>query len=224
MQDIRQNLFTAKGQQNHRILSYMSKCQFNKVKGQIYSEFYKQVTLWTLLTLRAKENILTLGNKYVLNLIRNHIIIINNVQVDGTSKLRTKKITHSFITSQIPVSIDLIDDILSFMVELNVKKFDFLGTDLEQSAYILREMIELTQSLINQRHIFIMDRVAQFVHVFKDELQAVCWYKSQRAKTDNLDAAEITILAEMAHNLEKYEKFKSDLSLFLSSFLLSLQD
>lgn len=90
------------------------------------------------------------------------------------------------------------------MAELNVKKFDFLASGLEQSAHILREIIELIQSLINQRHFFIMDRVAQFVHLFKDALQAVCWYKSERAKSDNLDAAEITILAEVAHSLEKY--------------------
>lgn len=89
------------------------------------------------------------------------------------------------------------------MSELNIKKFDFLPMNVEESAKILRETIDLLQALINQRHFFIMDRVSQFVHIFKDLLQTICWYKSQRSKTENLDAAEITILAEMAHNLEK---------------------
>lgn len=85
VQDIRINLFTNKGKQNNRILLYMSKCQFNKAKGQIYSEFYKQITCWISLTLRTKEISLALNNKYVLNLIRNHIIIVNNVQVQCTT-------------------------------------------------------------------------------------------------------------------------------------------
>lgn len=90
------------------------------------------------------------------------------------------------------------------MTELNIKKFDFLNTNVESAAKILREMIKLCEAMISQRHFFIVDRVAQFGNVFKDLLQAVCWYKSERGKADNLDAAEITMLAEMAHSLEKY--------------------
>lgn len=90
------------------------------------------------------------------------------------------------------------------MSELNIKKFDFMAINIAQSAEIFHLMADLCQALINQRHFFIMDRIAQFVHVFKDLLQAVCWYKSKRNKTDNLEAAEVTMLAEIAHKLEKY--------------------
>lgn len=53
------------------------------------------------------------------------------------------------------------------------------------------------------RNVFIMNRVPQFVNVYKDLLQTVCWYKSNRGQHSQLEQAEVTVLAENAHNLEK---------------------
>lgn len=64
-------------------------------------------------------------------------------------------------------------------------------------------MIDLCLALINHRHVFIMDRVPHFTNVFKDLVQTICWYKSNRSKQIQLEQAEVTMLAEMAHKLEK---------------------
>lgn len=50
-----------------------------------------------------------------------------------------------------------------------------------------------------------MDRIPHFVNIFKDLLQTCCWYKSDRDKQSTLSQPEVTMLAEMAHKLEKYE-------------------
>lgn len=57
--------------------------------------------------------------------------------------------------------------------------------------------------LIMHRNVFIMSRVPQFVNVYKDLLQTVCWYKSDRSQHTQLEQAEVTVLAEHAHTLEK---------------------
>lgn len=57
-----------------------------------------------------------------------------------------------------------------------------------------------------------MDRVPHFVVVFKDLLQTICWYKSDRSKQAQLEAAEVTMLAEMAHKLEKYDRIHSPIA------------
>lgn len=74
---------------------------------------------------------------------------------------------------------------------------------LKRFVQLLNYMLELCSSLLNHRHVFLMDRVPHFVVVFKDLLQTICWYKSDRNKQAQLEAAEVTMLAEMAHKLEK---------------------
>lgn len=64
-------------------------------------------------------------------------------------------------------------------------------------------MCALMLGLIQHRSPFIMDRVPHFANIFKDLLQTICWYKSNRSQQIQLEQAEITMLAEMAHSLEK---------------------
>lgn len=63
---------------------------------------------------------------------------------------------------------------------------------------------DLCYSLIQHRHYFIIDRIPQFVVILKDLLLSVCWYKCNRGRGKHLDDDEVTTLAELSHNLEKY--------------------
>lgn len=101
----------------------------------------------------------------------------------------------------------MIDDILAFLVEINIKKIDADQFDSDRFKSLLEQMCALTLGLIQHRSVFIMDRVPHFFNVFKDLLQTICWYKSNRSQQTQLQQAEITMLAEMAHNLEKYVYF-----------------
>lgn len=101
------------------------------------------------------------------------------------------------------VSVELIDDLLAFMAEINVKKIDAEKFDSGHFKSLLEHMCALCLGLIQHRAVFVMDRVPHFINVFKDILQTICWYKSNRSQQTQLEQAEITMLAEMAHSLEK---------------------
>lgn len=102
-----------------------------------------------------------------------------------------------------PVSVELVDDMIAFLAEINVKKIDAEQFDSDKFKCLLERMCALCLELMQHRAAFIKDRVPHFVNVFKDLLQTIGWYKSNRSQQTSLDQAEITMLAEMAHNLEK---------------------
>lgn len=89
------------------------------------------------------------------------------------------------------------------MTEINIKKINAETFDSNNFANLLKQMCALCLDLIQHRSVFIMSRVPHFVNVFKDLLQTICWYKSNRSQQAQLSQAEVTLLAEMAHNLEK---------------------
>lgn len=106
--------------------------------------------------------------------------------------------------SQNPVSVELIDDLIALLGEINIKKIDAEKFDSSHFKSLLENMCALCLGLIQHRPVFVTaDRVPHFVNVFKDLLQTICWYKSNRSQQSQLEQAEITMLAEMAHNLEK---------------------
>lgn len=116
-----------------------------------------------------------------------------------------------FSPIQTPVSVELIDDVLAFLGEINIKKIDAEQFDSDRFKSLLEQMCALVLGLIQHRSVFILDRVPHFVNVFKDLLQTICWYKSNRSQQTQLEQAEITMLAEMAHSLEKYVLFSTHL-------------
>lgn len=100
------------------------------------------------------------------------------------------------------MSYDTLDDILAFLMDINIKKFPVGDTNVKQFNEVHLTMIELCTVLIKHRHLILMDRVPQFVHIFKDLLQAICWYKSDRQKDTALAAEELDDLAELALKME----------------------
>lgn len=65
------------------------------------------------------------------------------------------------------------------------------------------KMSDLCLQMVQHRIIFIVDRLPQFSTVFKDLVQAICWYRSDRKENVKLENGEVTILADLAHKLEK---------------------
>lgn len=89
------------------------------------------------------------------------------------------------------------------MMEINIKKIDAETFDSKVLSNLLGKMCSLCLGLIQHRSIFMLDRVSHFVDIFQDLLQTICWYKSNRDQHTQLEQAEITMLAELAHMLEK---------------------
>lgn len=68
-------------------------------------------------------------------------------------------------------------------------------------------MADVCFALVQHRHFFIVDRVPQFVAILRDLLQSVAWYKSEKRKevaaANVLDNGEVSVLADLAHRIEK---------------------
>lgn len=104
---------------------------------------------------------------------------------------------------QVTISPVQIDDILSFLTEINIKKMEITETNSNDFIKLHEKMSDLCLQMVQHRVIFIVDRLPQFSQVFKDLVQAICWYRSDRKENVKLENAEVTILADLAHKLEK---------------------
>lgn len=132
---------------------------------------------------------------------------------------------------QMPVSVELIDDTLAFLAEINIKAFAASNaasaqtqTAAEAAAFsdrffrLHQAMADVCFALVQHRHYSVIDRVAQFGGIVRDLLHAVAFFKVgktvQTASSTpttaevaggsaTLDRAEVTMLANLSHRMEK---------------------
>ncbi|KNC22887.1 hypothetical protein FF38_08796 [Lucilia cuprina] len=165
-----------------RLLSLIAKCPFSTIKGAIFNEQYKQITFNITLRLGRDEQQQFNDYDLVINLLNCHQAVLDN--------------------KMIPISTDTMDSILSFLMDINIKKFRLSDTNLKVFHNLHLAMTEVCASLIKHRHILLMDRVPQYMHIFKDLLQSIVWYKSERQKDTALPPNEIDDLSELALKVE----------------------
>ncbi|XP_055854277.1 uncharacterized protein LOC129918012 [Episyrphus balteatus] len=165
-----------------RLLGLIAKCPFSTIKGAIFNEHFKLITFNMVLRLEKDDQCQIVDYETVLSMLECQKAFAEN--------------------SQIPLSYDTLDDILAFMMDINVKKFPVGDTNVKLFNSVHQAMTELCTILIKHRHLILMDRVPQFVHIFKDLLQAICWYKSDRQKDTALATEEVDGLAELALKME----------------------
>ncbi|XP_037812924.1 uncharacterized protein LOC119604414 [Lucilia sericata] len=165
-----------------RLLSLIAKCPFSTIKGAIFNEQYKQITFNITLRLARDEQQHFNDYDLIVNLLNCHQAVLDN--------------------KMIPISTDTLDSILSFLMDINIKKFRLSDTNLKVFHNLHLAMTEVCSSLIKHRHILLMDRVPQYMHIFKDLLQSIVWYKSERQKDTALPSNEIDDLSELALKLE----------------------
>ncbi|XP_065364855.1 uncharacterized protein LOC135957936 [Calliphora vicina] len=165
-----------------RLLTLIAKCPFSTIKGAIFNEQYKQITFDITLRLARDEQQHFNDYDLIVNLLNCHQAILDN--------------------KMIPISTDTMDSILSFLMDINIKKFRLSDTNLKVFHTLHLAITEVCSSLIKYRHILLMDRVPQYMHIFKDLLQAIVWYKSERQKDTALPSNEIDDLSELAMKLE----------------------
>lgn len=145
-----------------------------------FKQFYSLVSL-------SKNRDASLADQYDEQLLQCQRLIVDNVQI--------------------PVTIQFIDDTLALMAEINLKKIKITnstGTEATRFVSLHTNAADLCYALVHTRSVFIVDRVPQFVAIFRDLVQSICWYRNERAREENLSNSEITMLAEQSHKLEKY--------------------
>uniref|UniRef100_A0A1A9Z4Q4 Urb2 domain-containing protein n=1 Tax=Glossina pallidipes TaxID=7398 RepID=A0A1A9Z4Q4_GLOPL len=166
------------------LLRLLAKCPFSTIKGAIFNENYKQIIFNINLRLLSKEGhrMCNSNHSWLLNLLKCHQAIIENKMV--------------------PMSADSIDAILAFLVDLNIKSFSLCDTNLQEFYSLHLAMIAVCFSLVKHRHLFLIDRVPQYMHIFKDLIQAILCHQSDRRKNVGLSDIEIDALTESSLKLE----------------------
>uniref|UniRef100_A0A0A1WF61 Importin subunit beta-3 n=1 Tax=Zeugodacus cucurbitae TaxID=28588 RepID=A0A0A1WF61_ZEUCU len=165
-----------------RCLELIAKCSFSTIKGAIFNDKFKSITCNIILRLGKDEHQQFLDKEQVLAILAAQQSLVEN--------------------KMIPISTDTLDDILSLLMDINIKQFPLSENNLETFKQLHCAMCGLFSSLIRQRHVLLMDRVPQFMHIFKDLVQSIVWYKSDRQKDAALSANELDDLAELAMKLE----------------------
>ncbi|KAL9882052.1 uncharacterized protein ACN427_010064 [Glossina fuscipes fuscipes] len=193
------------------LLRLLAKCPFSTVKGAIFNENYKQIIFNINLRLISKEGqrICNSYHSWLLGLLKCHQAIIENKMV--------------------PMSADSIDAIMTFLVDLNIKSFSLNDTNLQEFYSIHLAMIAVCFSLVKHRHLFLIDRVPQYMHIFKDLIQAILWHQSDRRKNVGLSNDELDALTESSLKLESLMHLIAQQSIafkrvapFVLSFIINL--
>ncbi|XP_053951223.1 uncharacterized protein LOC128858755 [Anastrepha ludens] len=165
-----------------RCLELIAKCSFSTIKGAIFNAKFKSIASNIILRLVKDEQQQFVDKVQILAILAAQQSLIEN--------------------KMIPISMDTLDDILSFLMDINIKRFPLSEDNLDTFKKLHWSMTDLAGSLIRQRHILLLDRVPQFMHIFKDLMQSIVWYKSDRQKDSALSATELDDLADLAMKLE----------------------
>ncbi|KAJ6647543.1 hypothetical protein Bhyg_02766 [Pseudolycoriella hygida] len=167
-----------------KLFRLVFKCEMNKTKGNMFSEFFRQVAFQFIIKIRMFD--MQTQHNIRHQLLDCQRLLCTNIKI--------------------PISFELIDDIISFMSD--TLKYEQINK--VSDATILKEtharLSDLCHSLILHRHYFIIDRIPQIVVILKELLQLICWYKCDRGRDKQLDDEEVTILTELSHKLENTTK------------------
>ncbi|XP_004524946.1 uncharacterized protein LOC101462218 [Ceratitis capitata] len=165
-----------------RCLELIAKCSFSTIKGAIFNDKFKSITCNIVLRLSKNEQQQFVDKEQVLALLAAQKSLVEN--------------------KMIPISMDTLDNILAFLMDINIKRFSLSEDNLTVFKQLHCAMSDLYSCLLRHRHVLLMDRVPQFMHIFKDLIQSIVWYKSDRQKDAALSSNELEDLAELAMKLE----------------------
>ncbi|XP_037936207.1 uncharacterized protein LOC119670139 [Teleopsis dalmanni] len=164
------------------LLTFIAKAPFSTIKGAIFNEQFKQISC-----------------DIISQLTKNEQQQFSNMEVVSKLLASQKAVTDN---KMVPLSLDTLDNILSFLMNINIKNFQITDTNVDTFNNLHMSMLELCTSLIKHRHMLLLDRVPQFMYIFKDLVQSIVWYKSERQKNSTLSSEELDQLAELALKLE----------------------
>lgn len=88
------------------------------------------------------------------------------------------------------------------MLDINITKFPVGDTNIDTFNSLHLSISRLCTSLLKHRHVYLLDRIPQLMSVFKDLLQAIIWYKSDRKKDTALSEEEINNLVQLVLKME----------------------
>ncbi|XP_067637542.1 uncharacterized protein [Eurosta solidaginis] len=210
LQSLANNLDDLKDFRNTlRCLELIAKCSFSTIKGAIFNENFKSITSKIIMRLFKDEQQQFVDKEILLTILAAQKSLVEN--------------------KTIPISTYSLDDILAFLMDINIKHFPISDDNLCIFKKLHLSMSDLLGALLRQRHMLLMDRVPPFMHIFKNLIQSILWYKSDRQKDIALTETELEDLAELAIKLEALMHLIAEHSIhvkriapFVLTFVISL--
>lgn len=105
---------------------------------------------------------------------------------------------------RVPISSDMVNDCIAFMLKINLKSLKVVDTESVTIFVDLHKLLaELMFILVTQRSDQTMNYLAGLLLMFKDLLLVISLYRSERPMDETLNNSEISLLADLAHKVEK---------------------
>lgn len=103
-----------------------------------------------------------------------------------------------------PVGTRFLDDILTFLMDVKIRRYSVEEGPTARKTFqdLYKQMVRVCLELIHCQGSVALNRVPQFVYVFRELLQALVTYRSERLKLSDLDADELEELSGLGHDLE----------------------
>lgn len=167
-----------------RLLQNFAESRLPKGKGMLFSEYCKQILFQIVMRFVLKETS-----------ILNHPVLI--VEVLKCYSSVTKNV-------QVLMSESLFNDVLSFPLDVNIKRFKVTENNIDEFKELHRQITTLCHNVVQYRSTSLRHVVPQFVTILKDLVHSICAYRNERTEeTRKLTENEISILADLAHGLEQ---------------------
>ncbi|XP_055703131.1 uncharacterized protein LOC129801813 [Phlebotomus papatasi] len=160
-----------------QILQSFGLCNMNEEQAKIFSTFYKDIIgiISDVCSTFSKGESMEL----ILDILKSHTIYVKN--------------------TKIPLPNSFFHNILTFLVEINLKQ---LKLNIKDFSRLHLQMTEFCHAVNQHRSSCLRFTMPQFVYIFKDLIHGICGYRSDRSKNEKLDQEEIDILTQLAHKLE----------------------
>lgn len=105
---------------------------------------------------------------------------------------------------RVPISSDMVNDCITFMLKINLKSLKVVDNETVTTFVDLHKlMAELMFILVTQRSDQTMNYLSALLLLFADLLLVISLYRSDRPMDETLNNSEISLLADLAHKMEK---------------------
>lgn len=104
---------------------------------------------------------------------------------------------------RIPISSDMVNNCISFMLKINLKSLKVENKNVTIFVDYHKLLAELMFVLVTQRSDQTMNYLPSLLLIFRDLLYVISLYRSERPLDETLNNSEISLLADLAHKIEK---------------------
>lgn len=182
----------------------------------MFNEIFKQTSLRVLLSIRLRGPLLAHLDA-VRSLLDCQKLICTNVQIPMSvetiddilaflGEINIKRFAEAVIAPETPNQTSVLP-LQQFDKKQTQSHTVIIAESTSDFQALHSRMADVCFALVQHRHFFMVDRVPQFVSILRDLLQSVAWYKSDKRKdavaSNALDSGEISVLADLAHRIEK---------------------